>query len=279
MENPPSNAMMVTATSASNALVRTDELPPIIDISPVGSVIINAGCGTAHRDPSSVAGSESDYQPLIRMRVSEHVLSSASDKFSETLSPMRLPGAVGSQSSGTRWPPIRTKELRFPHDDPYAMKTIMCVLHLRNDLIDRIPNPRELLRIALLADHYDLRRALRLASELWFEMSMADVKARGAERIDVSIDPRYEPPFQYKMESKEIMDLVAAAWLFRQPKTFGDLTAHLAMRHQGSLASVLEDGLIYRAMPGKFWRRHPSVFVGVCASLMMLTRFKFLQSS
>ncbi|KHE88034.1 hypothetical protein GE21DRAFT_9439 [Neurospora crassa] len=49
------------------------------------------------------------------------------------------------------------------------------------------------------------------------------------------------------------MDLVAAAWLFRNKSAFAKLTVELAMRHQESFTWFLEDRVLEQAMPEKFW--------------------------
>ncbi|EGO54763.1 hypothetical protein NEUTE1DRAFT_50189 [Neurospora tetrasperma FGSC 2508] len=49
------------------------------------------------------------------------------------------------------------------------------------------------------------------------------------------------------------MDLVAAAWLFRNRSAFAKLTVELAMRHQESFTWFLEDRVLEQAIPQKFW--------------------------
>ncbi|KAJ4397955.1 hypothetical protein N0V85_006405 [Neurospora sp. IMI 360204] len=250
MENTDSSNRAITAspTSVSNALTGTGETP-LINISPVGNVIITV----SGHDPSQ---SESKFPPLIRLRVNDTVIRSASERFSAMLFPRQVPerqSQVLSHPSDV-WP-LQPKEVFLPDadDNPQAMSIILCVLHLRNDLVAQVPKPRGLLQIALLADKYDLRRALKLASGAWLGRSMVDCMASGTVLVDLGIAPNTDPVFRPKMASKEIMDLVAAAWLFRERSAFAKLTVELAMRHQESFTSFLEDKLLEQALPKKCW--------------------------
>lgn len=154
------------------------------------------------------------------------------------------------------------------------MRTILCVLHLHNDLVTEIPKPRELLHIGLLADKYDLYRALKLASEAWFAKSIVDCMALGPEPEPVDLggmNDNSDPVFRPRMASKEIMDLVAAAWLFRNKSAFAKLTVELAMRHQESFTWFLEDKVLEQAMPKKFWSKYLISFsLGRSVHLIML---------
>ncbi|EGO54762.1 hypothetical protein NEUTE1DRAFT_27414, partial [Neurospora tetrasperma FGSC 2508] len=155
---------MPSPTSASNALTNTGDIP-LINLSPDGNVIITINVSNED-DPSSQSESDQPHsQPLIRLLVNDTIIRSASEKFSATLlSPLELERQHQSKllshpSDVWPQPPTPPKEvvLPIPDDnmDPDALRTILCVLHLRNDLLNEVPKARELLHIALLADRYD----------------------------------------------------------------------------------------------------------------------------
>ncbi|EAA28875.1 hypothetical protein NCU05911 [Neurospora crassa OR74A] len=155
---------MPPQTSVSNALTNTSD-SPLIHLSPAANVIITINV-INEDDPSSQSESDQPHsQPLIRLLANDTIIRSASQKFSATLlSPLepecqQQNRLLSHPSDVWPQPPTPPKEVFLPipddNTDPDALRTILCVLHLRNDLVDEVPKPRELLHIALLADKYE----------------------------------------------------------------------------------------------------------------------------
>ncbi|KHE88035.1 hypothetical protein GE21DRAFT_1166000, partial [Neurospora crassa] len=151
-------------TSVSNAITNTSGIP-LINLTPIGNVIITINVINEDDPPSQSNSDRPHSHPLIRLLVNDTIIRSASQKFSatlfSTLEPKRQqPSRLLSHPSDV-WPqpPIPPKAVILPspddNTDPNALRTILCVLHLRNDLVTEVPKPRELLHIALLADKYD----------------------------------------------------------------------------------------------------------------------------
>ena len=59
------------------------------------------------------------------------------------------------------------REIPLPEDDGHAMRQICCVTHHRNDAVSDRPSPGRILQIAILADKYDITRALKYSSAQW----------------------------------------------------------------------------------------------------------------
>lgn len=120
--------------------------PQIEEISPFGDVIL--AVGTKHEEK--------------RLLVSSICMKLASDVFRVMFGPNWREG----QNLYTKNPP----KVRI-HDDANAMRTACCVIHHRNDLLPQhmFLGALSCLRLAVLADKYNLVDTLRCFSEGWFK--------------------------------------------------------------------------------------------------------------
>jgi hypothetical protein len=110
----------------------------VADITPDGDVVL-------------IVGEEN-----LRLRVYSQFLLSASKVFGA----MFLP----HWSEGQRLCKEALTEILLPEDDADAMRIICYIIHHRNDLVPRHLTTRDILRIAIEVDKYDLKIALEPAS-------------------------------------------------------------------------------------------------------------------
>jgi hypothetical protein len=118
------------------------------------------------------------------------------------------------------------KEVPLTEDDADAMRTICCVIHHRNDAVPQALTTSEVLQIAIEADKYDCRIALKYASIQWLQpRDNADMVEQGY--------------------------LMAAAYLIGNMETFAAHTLALILHYAGSYLELLDKELIGQTVPWK----------------------------
>ncbi|KFX99975.1 hypothetical protein V490_01553 [Pseudogymnoascus sp. VKM F-3557] len=108
------------------------------------------------------------------------------------------------------------KEVLLPEDDADVMTVVCAVIHHRNDLTPGQMLPSEVLQIAVVADKYDCRVALKHATHHWLD-----------HRNVGSL--------------KELMQLMTAAYLLNQAAAFSAITYAIIMEHTDSYISFAQD--------------------------------------
>ncbi|EON98475.1 putative btb poz domain-containing protein [Phaeoacremonium minimum UCRPA7] len=99
----------------------------------------------------------------VKLRVHSQALRNASKVFDAMFGPHWAEGQDLSKEN--------PKEIRLEEDNCDAMWRICCVIHHRNDLLDR-PKAKDVLEIAITADKYDLGNALKFASKEWLSFDI-----------------------------------------------------------------------------------------------------------
>jgi len=120
-------------------------------------------------------------------------------------------------------------EVALPDDDVGAMRTICCVIHHRNDLAPENPTTKEVLRIAIVVDKYDLKVALKYAILEWLK-------------------PRSQPT---SVVMEEMGHLLAAAYLLNSSEIFITYTNNLLLTHSGSYLGLMKDDLVSQVLPSE----------------------------
>ncbi|PVH91394.1 hypothetical protein DM02DRAFT_664040 [Periconia macrospinosa] len=179
---------------------RDGEPDQVVNISRDGDVIL-------------IVGAEN-----VRLRVQSQCLRSASKTFSAMFGPRWSEGQRLSKGSPT--------EVPLPEDDADAMRTICCIVHHRNDLVSQHLTAKEILRIAIGVDKYDLKIALKYASVEWLK-------------------PRVNA------EREEMGHLLAAAFLFDNTDAFMAHTITLILRYNGSYLDFLDDDFTSQIIPSR----------------------------
>lgn len=149
------------------------------------------------------------------IRVHSLFLKEASIPFASLLSPQWSEGQRPRDPDGS----IR---LALPDDDPQAMTAICALLHHKHDMLPKEVAAREVLKIAVVADKYDLAQAVLPAVRVWRK-------------------PR---------SVNDMLCFMAAAFLCRDVASFRELTRNLVLDHNGSLLG-LTDELHERSVPGE----------------------------
>lgn len=108
------------------------------------------------------------------------------------------------------------KEIPLPEDDADAMTIICAVIHYRNDIVPERLSSSEVLQIAVVADKYDCKVAIKYATRHWLD-----------HRKVVSL--------------KEQMELMTAAYLLGQAQAFSDITYAMIIEHAGSYLPFAQD--------------------------------------
>lgn len=122
---------------------------------------------------------------------------------------------------------ISPPELALPEDDFRAMNVICCIIHHRNDLVPADLLARDILKIAIVADKYDMLAALKFAAAGWLKTTpQSDTSEADSEAI-------------LSMNS-----LLAAAFLFREAEQFRDLSVQLMFNYGGSYREIAKSSLI-----------------------------------
>jgi hypothetical protein len=174
----------------------------VADISPHGDVVL-------------IVGEEN-----IRLRVHSQCLRSASKIFGRMFGPDWSEGQRLSEESPTEVPLLE--------DDADAMRTICCIVHHRNDLVPEYLTAEEVLQIAIEADKYDLKIALKYASAEWLRPRVS------AERVEMGY-------------------LLAAAFLFDNTDIFMAHTLTLILHHNGSYLDFLDDEFTSQIIPSRIF--------------------------
>jgi hypothetical protein len=152
----------------------------------------------------------------VRLRVYSQCLRSASKVFGAMFGPNWSEGQkLSTQSPG---------EVSLPEDDADAMQIICCILHHRHDLVPDNLTAKLVLRIAVEADKYDLRTALKYISPRWLK----DESCGGI--LDRS-------------------RLVAAAFLFNNREAYATHIKALVLSHSESYLVPLKDEIISQVLP------------------------------
>ncbi|KAK0747105.1 btb/poz-like protein [Schizothecium vesticola] len=111
--------------------------------------------------------------------------------------------------------PDSPTDLALPEDDAQAMHHVCCIIHHRNDLVPAVFSASDILQIAVVVDKYDMLTALKYAAGGWLETR-----------------PEAETP-----EAEAILsmgNLLAAAYLFRDPKQFRSIAFQLMFGYSGT---------------------------------------------
>ncbi|KFY38438.1 hypothetical protein V495_06586 [Pseudogymnoascus sp. VKM F-4514 (FW-929)] len=159
---------------------------------------------TADGDTILVIGPEE-----ARLCVHSFLLQAASKVFKAMFGPHFKEGQR-SDLNGSK------KEIPLPEDDVDAMTVVCAVIHHRNDLTPEKISSSEILQIAVVADKYDCRVALKHATHHWLD-----------HRNVVSL--------------KELMQLMTAAYLLHQKDPFSAITHAIIMEHNDSYLSFAQD--------------------------------------
>ena len=96
-----------------------------------------------------------------KIQVSSSVLENASPYFSNMFGPNFLEGL------DLHRPFVKT--ISMPEDDAVVMERIFQVLHLRNDILPEVLEPREIFEFAVAADKFDCLVAVQNAARLWLD--------------------------------------------------------------------------------------------------------------
>ncbi|KAK3401529.1 hypothetical protein B0T20DRAFT_116496 [Sordaria brevicollis] len=196
-----------------------------------------------------------------RILASSVVLRFASPVFAAMLSPpwVEGQGLAGGTGSGT------IKEIELPEDNAEAMEYICAVIHHQE--VDDTPTEssspsRDLLKIAILTDKYDLHKALRFV--LKNKMDMMRTKCPLEDWA-----PRKElwaPEANFQRENqdfttaglgkhnllgwRDLLNLAATAYLLNDCISFHTLTFNLmAFVRPGSFTALLDKDLISSVLP------------------------------
>lgn len=113
------------------------------------------------------------------------------------------------------------KEIPMPEDSADALEVICNIVHLRNDMIPEKLSPDEAFEIAVAADKFDCKTALKLAIQLWF-----DVRSMGRQG-DMQVLGKY----------------MAAAYILDIPSAFSDITKEMITRCEGSYLPLIDEAL------------------------------------
>ena len=180
---------------------RNDKLDPVLDISPDGDVVLVVG-------PRNV-----------RLRIQSQCLRCASKVFGAMFGPTWSEGQGLSKES--------PREVRLVEDDADALRIICCVIHHRNNDVPQSPTPIDVLQIAIEADKYDLKIALKFVRAQWLK------------------------PRRGKPETEVMGYLLAAAFLFDDMDMFVAHTLTLILHYTGSYLEFLDDKVTGQIVPGK----------------------------
>lgn len=147
----------------------------------------------------------------------------------------RPPWLESTKLSENRISPL---ELALPEDDFRAMNVICCIIHHRNDLVPADLLARDILKIAIVADKYDMLAALKFAAAGWLKTApQSDTSEADSEAI------------------LSMGNLLAAAFLFREAEQFRDLSVQLMFNYGGSYREIAKSSLIVDVLgaevPGK----------------------------
>lgn len=122
---------------------------------------------------------------------------------------------------------ISPPEMALPEDDFRAMNVICCIIHHRNDLVPADLLARDILKIAIVADKYDMLAALMFAAAGWLKTTpQSDTSEADSEAI------------------LSMGSLLAAAFLFREAEQFRDLSVQLMFNYGGSYREIAKSSLI-----------------------------------
>lgn len=138
----------------------------------------------------------------IRLLVSSEILIYSSQVFAALFRPEFREGSEIIQG--------KCPDIDLPEDDPVSMSLILMILHdyMSHDIASRIPNPKQLVFIALLCDKYDCSYRMSPWIELWLR-----------EHLKVFSGPDWNGAGSY-----DIGPLLLAAHYFRHESSFKSLT-------------------------------------------------------
>lgn len=168
------------------------------DISPNGDVVLVVGPREA------------------RLRVTSQCLSSASKVFSAMFNSQWSEGQNLSEKA--------PKDIFLEEDDAMAMRRICFVIHHRNDLVERVVSPREVLDMAILADKYDLGIALTYAMAQWLRPK--------------AMSNHFETAY-----------IMAAAYLLQNEEVFTARSLSLLLYYKSTYLTIFEDTLLSEILP------------------------------
>ena len=158
----------------------------------------------------------------IRLRAHSQCLRSASQVFATMFGP--------TWSEGQRLSREPPTEVPLPEGDADAMRTICFIVHHRNDLVPEHLTAEEVLQIAIEADKYDLRSALKFASPGWLQ------PRESAERVEMGC-------------------VLAAAFLFNNTDLFKANLLTLVIHYNGSYLDFLDDEITDQIIPSRMFRK------------------------
>lgn len=149
---------------------------------------------------------------------------------------------------------ISPPELALPEDDFRAMNVICCIIHHRNDLVPSEISASDILQVAIVADKYDMLTALKYAAGAWLKMR-PDAGTPEAESILF------------------MGNLLAAAYLFRDPEQFQAIALRLMFDYFGTYREVARNPRIVEVLgpeaPGKRYNHLPTIKLVIELQLLM----------
>jgi hypothetical protein len=152
----------------------------------------------------------------VRLRVNSQSLRSASKAFAAMFGPRWSEGQSLSKEVPT--------EVALPDDDAETMRTICCVIHHRNDMLPEDLTAKNVLKLAILVDKYDLTVALNFAMQVWLK-------------------PRSQ------VEMVETGRLLAAAFLLNSAEAFISHSKALVLDYGVSYMVMMKDELTSQVLP------------------------------
>ena len=165
----------------------TDSLIETIEIAPAGDVILIIG------------------QEETRLRVTSWVLNAASEAF-------EAPDYRHSPYYYNNTP----TEIALPEDEAEAMTIIRNVLHHCNESVPNALSPEEIVKLAIAAEKYACKVALKYAMSQWLEVG--DIKP-----------------------VVELMYLLIAAFMFNNTKAFEKIARALVFNHHDSYITLADN--------------------------------------
>ncbi|EGO54754.1 hypothetical protein NEUTE1DRAFT_50089 [Neurospora tetrasperma FGSC 2508] len=191
-----------------------DSEPAIIETAPVTDLVLVVGPGTE------------------RIPVESAILKAASPVFASMFSPP--------------WLESKSKEIPLPEDDSDAMRFITLTLsyHNEHELVTKPRTPQEILQIAIAADKYDLRTALKFVLDFLFR--------EASKTCPVA---KNEDGSQTAMAGEDIVYLCASAYALDRCDYFSRFALDMMCYHRLSFFELMNDELISSILPSKFFER------------------------
>lgn len=144
----------------------------------------------------------------LKLRVHSLILKTTSKPFTAMLGP--------NWTKDHDQPNIdKPMEIPLPEDNAISIKYICAITHYQNQMVPETLAAQDVLEIAITADKYDVVDALALAIRPWL---------RACDK-----------------SAAELMLLATAAYLFRSPQAFREITKALVLDYDGSYLPLLTE--------------------------------------